>query len=165
MASEADNILVRPGILLGDTTKDLSDGSVPYPKIRAVAQKIAQANPSSHQVSSLDQLVQQIQDRGERASYYSELALLFQKEGHMSVYEKLLRSAVTEAAIVRPLSRRAYIFCDISLKLFEAGDEMKGREFFDQAIEAATNIRQYTLRDEVFEDLGMAMSVLQEIAP
>jgi hypothetical protein len=165
MASEADNILVRPGILLGDTTKDLSDGNVPYPKIRAVAQKIAQANPSSHQVSSLDQLVQQIQDRGERASYYSELALLFQKEGHMSVYEKLLRSAVTEAAIVRPLSRRAYIFCDISLKLFEAGDEMKGREFFDQAIEAATNIRQYTLRDEVFEDLGMAMSVLQEIAP
>ena len=37
------------------------------------------------------------------------------------------------------------------------------RELLDNAIDAATNIRQSTLRDEVFDELGLAIRIMQEL--
>jgi hypothetical protein len=91
------------------------------------------------------------------------MAIIFQNSGLVSHSERMLKSAINDATIVRPLSRRAYILCDLALKCFSIGDEINGKKIFDLAIEATTNIRQYSLRDEVFDDLTLAMDILQEL--
>jgi len=53
--------------------------------------------------------------------------------------------------------------CDIALKLYAAGCEHAAQEILDYAIDAATNIRQSALRDEVFDELGLAIKVMQEM--
>lgn len=120
---------------------------------------------SRQTISSLEHTINQSQDRGERAAGFGELAIRFHETGQKAQFQKFLQLAKNEATIVRPLSRRAYLLCDLSLRLYAVGEEKLGKTFFDQALHAATNIRQYSLRDEVFEDLGMAMNILQEISP
>jgi hypothetical protein len=73
----------------------------------------------------------------------------------------LLQDAIKEAQIIRPLSRRAFIMCDIAMKTHASGYEKIAQEVLDQAIDAATNIRQSSLRDEVFDELGLAIKLMQ----
>jgi hypothetical protein len=73
----------------------------------------------------------------------------------------LLQNAIKEARIIRPLSRRAFIMCDIAMKTHAAGSEKTAQEVLDLAIDAATNIRQSSLRDEVFDELGLAIKLMQ----
>ena len=74
----------------------------------------------------------------------------------------MMQSAIKEARIIRPLSRRAFVMCDIAMKSRSAGCEIAAQKVLDCAIDAATNIRQSTLRDEVFEELGIAIKIMQE---
>jgi hypothetical protein len=53
--------------------------------------------------------------------------------------------------------------CDIALKLHAAGCERTAQDILDNAIDAATNIRQSSLRDEVFDELGLAIRIMQEM--
>ena len=79
------------------------------------------------------------------------------------ISSRLLQDAIKEAQIIRPLSRRAYIMCDIAMKTHASGCEKIAQEVLDQAIDAATNIRQSSLRDEVFDELGLAIKLMQGI--
>jgi hypothetical protein len=53
--------------------------------------------------------------------------------------------------------------CDIALNLHSAGCERAAQDILDNAIDAATNIRQSSLRDEVFNELGLAIRIVQEM--
>jgi hypothetical protein len=72
-------------------------------------------------------------------------------------------NSIEEAMIIRPLSRRSFVMCDIALKFFMAGCELSAQEILDHAIDAATNIRQSSLRDTVFDELGLAIKIMQRI--
>lgn len=156
---------VNDGVANKDSANKRQNGEERRCRIEEIRGELSRGKPTPQIVSSLEQKISQIQDRGERASSYGSVALLLHETGQKTLFLKFLQYAKSEAAIVRPLSRRAYLLCDLSLRLYSIGEERQGKDFFDQALQAATNIRQYSLRDEVFEDLGMAMSVLQEIAP
>jgi hypothetical protein len=52
--------------------------------------------------------------------------------------------------------------CDIALRLHAAGCERTAQDILDNAIDAATDIRQSSLRDEVFDELGLAIRTMQE---
>lgn len=45
--------------------------------------------------------------------------------------------------------------------MYTAGYESVAQDILDDAIDAATNIRQSILRDEVFNELRLAMRVMQ----
>jgi hypothetical protein len=164
MASEIEDVMIRTQLLADLGIPDLQQRYAPFNKILASAKKISCDELNLHQISMLDHAVQQIKDRGGKATYYCELAVLFRNADLNAISERMLKAALTEAGIVRPLTRRAYIFCDIALKVYATGNEKRGKEIYDLAIEAATNIRQSSLRDEVFEDLGMAMNVVQGLS-
>jgi hypothetical protein len=51
--------------------------------------------------------------------------------------------------------------CDIAMKTHASGCEKTAQEVLDHAIDAATNIRQSSLRDEVFDELGLAIKLMQ----
>ena len=51
----------------------------------------------------------------------------------------------------------------IALKLHAAGCVRTAQDILDNAIDAATNIRQSSLRDEVFDELGLAIRIMQEM--
>jgi len=53
--------------------------------------------------------------------------------------------------------------CDIAMKTHASGCEKISQEVLDLAIDAATNIRQSSLRDEVFDELGLAIKLMQGI--
>ncbi|MEN6610304.1 MAG: hypothetical protein ABFC24_05635 [Methanoregulaceae archaeon] len=161
----ASELYVNPPVANKDSPNKMQNGEERKYRIEEIRRGLSRGKPTPQIVSSLEQNISQIQDRGERASSYGSVALVLHETGQKTPFLKFLQLAKSEAAIVRPLSRRAYLLCDLSLRLYSIGEERQGKDFFDQALQAATNIRQYSLRDEVFEDLGMAMSVLQEIAP
>jgi len=83
------------------------------------------------------------------------------KNGEEKLSRRMMQSAIKEARIIRPLSRRAFVMCDIALKVQAAGCERMAQEVLDYAIDAATNIRQSSLRDEVFDELGLAIKLMQ----
>jgi hypothetical protein len=47
------------------------------------------------------------------------------------------------------------------MKTYASGSERDAQEILDLAIDAATNIRQSSLRDEVFDELGLAIKLMQ----
>jgi hypothetical protein len=111
----------------------------------------------------LERLVQTIADRGRKAIFFSDLAVFFRKAKEEKVAKRMLQNAIKEARIIRPLSRRSFILCDIALKLGAAGCERVAQEILENAIDAATNIRQSALRNEVFNELGIAIRIMQEM--
>ena len=106
-------------------------------------------------------MIRSVADRGKGAILFCDIALLFRKEGAEKIFNRLLQNAIKEARIIRPLSRRAFIMCDIAMKIHAAGSEKTAQEVLDLAIDAATNIRQSSLRDEVFDELGLAIKLMQ----
>jgi hypothetical protein len=47
------------------------------------------------------------------------------------------------------------------MKTYATGCEKISQEVLDLAIDSATNIRQSSLRDEVFDELGLAIKLMQ----
>jgi hypothetical protein len=116
-----------------------------------------------NQVATLEKLVRTVADRGKEAIFFCDLAIYFKKNGEEKLSKKMIQNSITEARIIRPLSRRSFVMCDIALKIYAAGCERSAQEILDFAIDAATNIRQSTIRDEVFDELGLAIKLMQRI--
>jgi len=132
-----------------------------YEKIKALCKKIIEDGAHPNQITSLEKLIRSVTDRGKEAILFCDIAVLFKKEGAEKISNRLLQSAIKEARIIRPLSRRAFIMCDIAMKTHASGSEKTAQEVLDLAIDAATNIRQSSLRDEVFDELGLAIKIMQ----
>ncbi len=132
-------------------------------KIKDLSEKMVADGFHQSQVTALERLVMTVADRGRKALFFSELSVFFRKAKEEKVAHRMLQNALREAGIIRPLSRRAYILCDIALKLHDAGCERAAQDVLNTAIDAATNIRQSSLRDEVFDELGLAMRIVQEM--
>jgi hypothetical protein len=134
-----------------------------YVKIRSLSEKIVREGVHPNQVAILERLVRTVADRGKESIHFCDLAVYFKREGEEKLSRRMIQNAVREARIIRPLSRRSFVMCDIALKLFAAGCEQTAQEILDYAIDAATNIRQSALRDKVFDELGLAIKVMQEM--
>jgi len=130
-------------------------------KIKALFEKIIEDGAHPNQITSLEKLIRSVTDRGKGAILFCDIAVLFRKKGAEKISNRLLQSAIKEARIIRPLSRRAFIMCDIAMKTHASGCEKTAQEVLDLAIDAATNIRQSSLRDEVFDELGLAIKLMQ----
>ena len=141
--------------------KDTYEVPAQYEKIKALSEKIIEDGAHPNQIASMEKLIRSVTDRGKGAILFCDIALLFRKEGAEKISGRLLQSAIKEARIIRPLSRRAFIMCDIAMKTHASGLEKIAQEVLDLAIDAATNIRQSSLRDEVFDELGLAIKLMQ----
>ena len=135
----------------------------PYQKIRTLSEKIINSGANSNQVATLERLIRSVSDRGTEAIFFCDCSILFRKKGEDTLHRKMIQNAIRQARIIRPLSRRAYIMADIAMKISAAGCEQIALEVLDSAIDAATNIRQSSLRDEVFDELGLSMRIIQEM--
>jgi tetratricopeptide (TPR) repeat protein len=136
-----------------------------YVKIKALSEKMISEGFHQNQISVLERLVLTVADRGREALFFADLAVFFRKGKEEKVASRMLQNAIKEARIIRPLSRRSFIMCDIALKLHAAGCVRTAQDILDSAIDAATNIRQSGLRDEVFDELGLAIRIMQEMEP
>jgi hypothetical protein len=134
-----------------------------FVKIKSVSERMIKEGIHPNSVSTLERLVRAVADRGKEAVLFCYLSIYFKKEGQDKLSRKMLQNSIKEARIIRPLSRRAFVMCDIALKIFSAGCEHSAQEILDYAIDAATNIRQSSLRDEVFDELGLAIKIMQRM--
>ena len=134
-----------------------------YNRIKALAEKMIADGVHQNQITVLERLVLTVADRGKEALFFADLATFFRKANEGKTANRMLQNAIKEARIIRPLSRRSFIMCDIALKLHAAGCERTAQDILDNAIDAATNIRQSSLRDEVFDELGLAIRTIQEM--
>jgi tetratricopeptide (TPR) repeat protein len=141
--------------------KETNEIPTHYEKIKALSDKILEDGAHPNQITSLEKLIRSVTDRGKEAILFCDIAVLFRKEGAEKISNRLLQCAIKEARIIRPLSRRAFIMCDIAMKTHASGSEKTAQEVLDLAIDAATNIRQSSLRDEVFDELGLAIKLMQ----
>ncbi|MFA6224971.1 MAG: hypothetical protein WC620_02030 [Methanoregula sp.] len=134
-----------------------------YIKIRAITEKIIDTGAHPNQIASLERIISSVADRGKEALFFCNLSIIFRQEGNGKLSKHMMQNAIKEARIIRPLSRRAFVMCDIAMKIHAAGCESTAQKVLDCAIDAATNIRQSPLRDEVFDELGLAIKIMQEI--
>jgi hypothetical protein len=134
-----------------------------YVKIKALSEKMIAEGFHQNQITGLERLVLTVADRGREALFFSDLSVFFRKAKEEKVASRMLQNAIKEARIIRPLSRRSFIMCDIALRLHAAGCVRTAQNILDNAIDAATNIRQSSLRDEVFDELGLAIRIMQEM--
>jgi hypothetical protein len=143
--------------------KEYFEISPQYTKIRAMTERIIDDGAHPNQIASLERIITSVADRGKEAIFFCNLSILFRQEGNEKLSKRMMQSAIKEARIIRPLSRRAFVMCDIAMKSHAAGCESSAQNVLDCAIDAATNIRQSSLRDEVFDELGLAIKIMQEI--
>ena len=125
--------------------------------------KIRSGDFSKNLIAGIDRSLHAVPDRALQAKYYTELFVAAKEAGQENLAEKLLRSAINAAEIIRPLSRRVYVLGDMALKVFAAGDEIRSSDIMDMAGEAATNIREFRQRDQIFDELAMVIKVMQEL--
>jgi len=140
---------------------DLPEKSIPHTKIMTTLSRIVNESAPQSQVVALEQAVRTVPDRGKRALIYCRLSILSRDKADLKTAKRMLNNAVKESDIIRPLSRRAYIRCDMAIKMYSAGYESIAQDILDNAIDAATNIRQSGLRDEVFNELGLVIRIMQ----
>jgi hypothetical protein len=134
-----------------------------FVKIKSLSEKMVEEGIHPNHVATLERLVRSVADRGRKAIFFCYLSIYFKKEGQEKISRKMIQNSIKEARIIRPLSRRSFVMCDIALKIFAAGCEHSAQEILDLAIDAATNIRQSSLRDEVFDELGLAIKIMQRM--
>lgn len=156
---EDDNIRLNRFVQLGYS--ETFDIPPQYLKIKIISEKIVKEGVHPSQIAILERLVRTVADRGKESILFCDLAIFFKGEGEEKLSRRMIQNAIKEARIIRPLSRRSFVMCDIALKMYSAGCERAAQEILDYAIDAATNIRQSTLRDEVFDELGLAIKVMQ----
>jgi hypothetical protein len=143
--------------------KEMYEITPQFMKIKQLSEKIVDDGIHPNHISSLERLVRTVADRGKGALFFCNLSIFFRKKGQDKLSRKMIQNSIKEARIIRPLSRRAFIMCDIALKTFAVGCDSTAQEILDLAIDAATNIRQSSLRDEVFDELGLAIKIMQRM--
>lgn len=142
-------------------TKKISETDKNYSKTREFSIEVINGGSQSAQVSTLERMLRRVTDRAKRAGLFCSISLLFREKGDIRTSKRLLNSATKEAGAIRPLSKRAYVQCDMAMRLYSAGYGGIAQDILDNAIDAATNIRQATLRDDVFNEMGVAIKMMQ----
>lgn len=132
-----------------------------YVKIFSAASTVIQDGSVPGQVITLERSVRLIADRAKKTQYFCKLSILFRDTGDLKTSKRMLNNAIKESSIIRPLSKRAYVRCDMAMKMYSAGYEVIAQDLIDFAMDAATNIRQSVLRDTVFNELGLAIRIMQ----
>jgi hypothetical protein len=141
--------------------EDAPEKSTMYAKITTFSKRIINEGHQPGQIMALERIVRSVTDRGKRAFLFCKISIFFRDKDDLKTAKRMLNNAIKEAEIIRPLSKRAYVRCDIAMKLYGAGYESAGQDILDDAIDAATNIRQSALRNEVFNELGLAIRIMQ----
>ncbi len=113
--------------------------------------------------SRIERTLYSITDRGVRARYKLGIAMLLREHSQTKRVERLIQQAILDASVIRPLPRRAFILVDLALTCFSNGEHDYGGVFFDMAMATATNITTGEIRENVFEELDIAMHLIQEM--
>ncbi|MGA7797578.1 MAG: hypothetical protein WB986_03010 [Methanoregula sp.] len=140
---------------------DIPEKNSQYAKIMVFSKRVVNEEAQPSQILALERMVRSVTERGKRALLFCRLFNLFQDKRDHKNAKRMLNNAIKEAGIIRPLSKRAYIRCDMAMMMYDAGYESFAQDIIDDAIDAATNIRQSTLRDKVFNELGLVIKILQ----
>jgi hypothetical protein len=141
--------------------EDAPEKNTLYAKITVFSNKVVNEGHQPSQIIALERTVRSVTDRGKRAFLFCKLSILFRDKDDLKTAKRMLNNAIKESGIIRPLSKRAYVRCDMAMKLYSAGYESAGQDILDDAIDAATNIRQSALRNDVFNELGLAIRIMQ----
>jgi len=148
-------------IVLNQMGHEEIDRSSHYTKIKTYIEKISTEGSSSGQVDTLERMIRTDPHRGKVVQHFCNAAVLLKNYGKNKMAKRMVDAAIRETSIIRPLSRRAYVFCDVALILHAAGCEVEEHAIIDMAVNTAANIRQFHLRDEVFDNLAYAMRYMQ----
>ncbi|HNX17257.1 MAG TPA: hypothetical protein PKM50_02895 [Methanoregula sp.] len=140
---------------------DTPEKGAAYAKIAAISTRILNEGCQPAQIVALERAVRSLTERRKRAIVFSKMSILFWDKGDQKSATRMLNNATKESDIIRPLSKRAYVQCDMAMKMYAAGYEDIAQDILDSAIDAATNIRHSALRDDVFDELGLAIRVMQ----
>lgn len=133
-----------------------------YGRILDCRDKIRRGDYTTKDMVTLDRAIRAAPDRAKRANYYTELYIIARNAGQSEVADRMLLCALEEARIIRPLSRRAFALGDMACRIFAERYEDRSREVLDLAVSEALNIRDSTIRDEVYDELDMSMRIVQE---
>lgn len=133
-----------------------------YAKILNCRDKIRNGEYTTKDMVALDRAIRAAPDRAKRAAYYTELYLIARGAGQQEVADRMLLCALEEARIIRPLSRRAFVLGDMACRIYAERYEDRSREILDLAVSEALNIRDSTIRDEVYDELDMSIRIIQE---
>jgi len=141
--------------------EDTTEESARILKINALSVKVMEQGSPAGQIPVLERAVRTLPDRSKQALFFCQLSIQFREHGDMKLSKRMLANAINDSGIIRPLSKRAFVRCNLAMKMFAAGYEHPAQEILDGAIDAATNIRESSLRDEVFDELGLAIQIMQ----
>ena len=133
-----------------------------YGKILDCRDKIRSGDYTTKDMVTLDRAIRAAPDRAKRATYYTEFYLIARNAGQHELSDRMLLCALEEARIIRPLSRRAFALGDMACRIYAERYEDRSREVLDMAVSEALNIRDSTIRDEVYDELDMSMRLVQE---
>jgi hypothetical protein len=133
-----------------------------FGRILDCREKIRSGEYTTKDMVALDRAIKATADRAKRAIYYTELFLIARDAGQYELADRMLLCALDEARIIRPLSRRAFALGDMACRIYAEHYEDRSREILDMAVSEALNIRDSAIRDEVYDELDMAIRVVQE---
>ena len=156
-----ENDQVRSGVAVLHDTFSGGDPS-PLAEIRELAGRMVAEQYSPAHAIGLDNMIRSVHDRSQIARTFCTVSIFFNSTGRTRLARRYYEIALNEAGVIRPLSRRAFILCDLALALDSAGCPANAQDVMDAAVNAATGIRQYTERDEVFDELAAAMRWMRE---
>lgn len=136
-----------------------------FREIMVRAERIVTERYNPQQLSALETMIRALTDRGVVARYFGMIAILFNRTGRVRLARRFYDAALGEARVIRPLSRRTFVLCDMALVLDRAGCSNKAQEVMGYSVDAATGIRQFRDRDEVFDNLAAAVRWMQGEKP
>ncbi|MDH7593555.1 MAG: hypothetical protein QHG99_04260 [Methanomicrobiales archaeon] len=161
-SSIEDEELKRKTLLnLGVTEKEIQVSPL-YSELIGLRNKIKAGRFTVQDVDLLQRAVKSLQDRAVRAKYYTMLAIACKEAGQTKIINRVLQLGLEEAAIIRPLARRAYVLGDLALMLYTHKEEDKAKDILGFAVDAAINIREEEQREEVFDELSVALRIIEE---
>lgn len=146
---------------LGVTEKEITPSPM-YTDLLAFKNKIKGGRFTAQEADTLHRAIRSIPDRAERAKYYMKIALACRDAGQTKLMERMLQLGLEEASIIRPLSKRANVLGDIALTLYANKEEERAKDILGIAVDAAINIKEEGQREEVFDELSVALRIIEE---
>ena len=90
-----------------------------YLKIKALSEKMVADGVHPNQITSLERLgSDQSRIAGKKQFSSAILQFFLEKKGEEKVSRRMIQNSIKEARIIRPLSRRSFVICDIALKIY-----------------------------------------------
>jgi hypothetical protein len=163
IGSRIEDEEIRKQILpsLGVPEKEMNISPV-YATFLEFQSRILSGRFTAQDAEALHRTVKGLYDRAERAKFYTRVALACREAGQVKLGERMLQHGIEEASIIRPLARRAYVLGDMALTLFAADDEDRAKDLLGLAVDAAINIREEEHRENVFDELSVALRIIEE---